>query len=121
MSEGGPVNDQAVLFPRLRYVRLSADISEVGEEWCYPYDCDCIRQVISVDELVEIPKRCEALGVPLECLEIDMKPGKRYPKYLGQLKSAAENTVIKVVGCDAQRSIVGKVLQKRAANWQGYG
>ena len=50
-----------------------------------------------MDELVEIPKRREALGVPLEHLEIKMYPDTIHLEYLDQLNAAAENTVIEMV------------------------
>ncbi|ETW84720.1 hypothetical protein HETIRDRAFT_314475 [Heterobasidion irregulare TC 32-1] len=96
-SESRPVNtrSQAVLFPRLRYVKLSANLLDIGREPRNHFDS--IGQVIPVDELVEIPKRREALGVPLECLEIKMYPDAIHLEYLDQIRAAAKNTVIKVV------------------------
>ena len=97
MSEGGPVNahNQAVLFPRLRCVKLSANLLDIGED--RRRYSDSIGQMIPVDELVEIPKRREALGVPLERLEIKMYPDAIYLEYIDQIRAAAKNTVIKVV------------------------
>ena len=97
ISEGGPVNanNQAVFFPHLRCVKLSANLIDVGED--RRRYSDSIGQMIPVDELVEIPKRREALGVPLERLEIRMYPGAIHLEYIDQIRAAAKNTVIKVV------------------------
>ena len=97
MSEGGPVNahNQAVLFPQLRCVKLSANLLDIGED--RRRYSDSIGQMIPVDELVEIPKRREALGVPLERLEIKMYPDAIHLEYIDQIRAAAKNTVIKVV------------------------
>ena len=97
MSEGGPVNahDQAIPFPRPRYVKLLANLSDIGKELQYHFDS--IGPVISVDKLEAILERREALGVLLDRLETQMYPGAIYPKHLDQPRAAAENTVLKAV------------------------
>ena len=86
-------------FPHLRFVELSGDFLKVGAG---PRHRGPTSQVISVDKLEKILERREALGVPLQRLEIHLDPDDTHRKYLDQLRGAAQNTVIQVQYYDSR-------------------
>ncbi|ETW84688.1 hypothetical protein HETIRDRAFT_473409 [Heterobasidion irregulare TC 32-1] len=96
VSESGPDNahDQAIPFPRLRFIELWTNA--LGDGSALRYN-GAAGRVGPVDKLVETLERREALGVPLERLEIHIDPSRTDPGYLDQLKAATQNTVIEVL------------------------
>ena len=96
VSEGGTDNahDQAIPFSRLRFIELWTNA--LGDGSALRYN-GAAGRVGCVDKLVETLERREALGVPLERLEIHIDPSRTDPEYLDQLKAAAQNTVIEVL------------------------
>ena len=99
VSESELVNahDQAVTFPRLRFVKLWGDLLKVGPVPPTRHQGLSIGRVVSADQLVENLERREALGVPLERLEIHLDPDEIDPEYLDQLRAAAQIDVIEAL------------------------
>ncbi|ETW84687.1 hypothetical protein HETIRDRAFT_425938 [Heterobasidion irregulare TC 32-1] len=111
VSESEPVSayDQVVTFPQLRFVKLWGDFLEVGPVPPTRHQGLSIGRVVSADQLVETLERREALGVPLERLEIHIHAYRADPEDLDQLSAAAPVDVIEVLddSCPDHHRLMG--------------